>query len=281
MAYKVQFLSDDEFNLLPAKNVHTKVGVAYPETGEAFVRSSGSRLVDVFTAMHELEHLQGDDLGEHFDAENKCYYKDFGQTLAYAAPIALSFIPGVGPAIGGALSSMGGGLAGALGSVPGVGSMLGGAAQSIGGGLGAALGIGGSGAGSGYAANAGRIGSEMGGYGIGSGTAAGSAAASGFGGGIASSLGSLGRGILGNVAGNSLQSMLGGRQGNQMMNQFMPSQGAPNISAPQGPNVIAGASGTGSSGGPGGAPGGIGGGGGVKKFLQQQAEQGQFGGFAK
>ncbi len=98
MSYSIRFLNDRDFEKLPARDIESKIGVAYPETGEAFVRSSGVSIVDTFTAMHELEHLKGNDLDEHFDTENKCYYKDFGQTMQTLAP-ALGFIPGVGPAL--------------------------------------------------------------------------------------------------------------------------------------------------------------------------------------
>lgn len=98
MQYKVKFLSNEEFDELPGENMSTKLGVAYPEKGEAYVRSTGARVVDVFTLAHELEHLEGKHLGEHYDEENKCYYKDWGQTLQAVGP-ALGFIPGIGPAL--------------------------------------------------------------------------------------------------------------------------------------------------------------------------------------
>lgn len=112
MSYSIKFLNDKDFERLPAKNIESKIGVAYPETGEAFVRSSGVDVVDVFTALHELEHLRGNDLDEHFDTENRCYYKDFGQMLS---PI----MGGIGSMFGG---PAGGGIGGLLGSLFGGGS---------------------------------------------------------------------------------------------------------------------------------------------------------------
>lgn len=145
--YSVKFLTDEEFDRLPAKDVHDKIGVAYPETGEAFVRQSGSSTMDVFTALHELEHLKGNDLDEHFDSENGCYYKKGSSIFKSILPLAAGiFLPQILPAI-----------------LPG----LGGAA----------------GASAGYAANAGKLAGGMG-LGLGSGTAAGSAAASAAGGGL-------------------------------------------------------------------------------------------------
>lgn len=94
--YKVRFLNDEEFERLPGRDMDTKLGVAYPNYGEAYVRKTGSNLVDVFTLAHELEHLDGKTHDEHYDSKNQCYYKDFGQALGTAAPF-LSFIPGIGP----------------------------------------------------------------------------------------------------------------------------------------------------------------------------------------
>ena len=108
MSYKVSFLNDEEFDQLPASNITNRIGIAYPESGEAYVRQSGSHILDVFTAFHEMEHLSGNDLDEHYDKENKCFYKDFGQTLQAVSP-ALAFIPGIGPILSGA-SAVGGGV---------------------------------------------------------------------------------------------------------------------------------------------------------------------------
>lgn len=105
MSYTIKFLDDDEFEQLPAQDIQSKVGVAYPDSGEAFVRKSGVSAVDTFTAIHELEHLQGNDLDEHFDTENRCYYKNFGQVMQTAAPMLASLIPGIGPVAGPALAS--------------------------------------------------------------------------------------------------------------------------------------------------------------------------------
>lgn len=95
MSYRIAFLNDEEFEKLPGKDMHTKLGVAYPQYQEAYVRKSGSKLVDTFSMAHELEHLSGNDLNEHFDAENKCYYKDTGQWMQTAAPF-MNLIPGIG-----------------------------------------------------------------------------------------------------------------------------------------------------------------------------------------
>lgn len=97
MNYKVHFVDNDTFETLPGRQMGTKLGVAYPEYGEAYIRKTGSNLVDIFTLAHEMEHLEGNDLDEHYDPEFKAYYKDFGQTLqSVGAPLA-SFIPGIGP----------------------------------------------------------------------------------------------------------------------------------------------------------------------------------------
>lgn len=279
MSYTVKFLNDADFDLLPAKEIQDKVGVAYPKSGEAFVRSSGSHLVDVFTAMHELEHLKGEDLGEHYDAEHDCYYKNgFMQALMPALSMASFLIPGVGPALGGAMNSIFGPVAGALGAVPGIGGALGGAANSIGGAanaLGSAyagagkaaqgmLGIGGSGAAAGGGGSAmssfgvpsvsGAL-SASGGLpasaGLGSGVGAGSAslapaagltgggAGAGIGGsGAHGAMGDLGKSILGNFALNKGGQMFGGQQ--QQQQPQMPQMSNPGQTQQQmnSPNVV-------------------------------------------
>lgn len=182
MSYKVQFLNDDEFERLPAQNIQNKVGVAYPESGEAYVRRTGIPVVDAFTLAHELEHLDGDSLGEHYDSKNQCYYKDTGQWLQTAAPF-MNFIPGIGT-----VASMAAGAAG-------------------------------------------------------------------------------GKMHANNVAKTANSQMLDQQRAQQgMMGQFQTEQ--PQVN--QSPNVIQGASGTGSGGGPGGSPGGVGGGAvsKLKQFLQ-------------
>lgn len=84
--YKINFVNDVDFESLPGLDMGSKIGVAYPEMGEAYVRQSGAQIVDVFTAMHELEHLKGSDLDENYDSENKCYYKSFGQIMENLSP---------------------------------------------------------------------------------------------------------------------------------------------------------------------------------------------------
>lgn len=98
--YKVAFLNDEEFEKLPGSDMESKIGVAYPEKGEAYIRKSGSNLVDTFSMVHELEHLKGNDLEEHYDSENGCYYKKFMDVFKSAAPILASFIPGIGQIAG-------------------------------------------------------------------------------------------------------------------------------------------------------------------------------------
>jgi len=273
MSYSIQFLDDQAFESLPGDDMASKVGIAYPESGQAFVRNTGIPTLDVFTAIHELEHLKGDDLDEHFDSENKCYYKKISDILPYAAPLAF-LIPGVGPALGGALSSIGGGVASGLGAIS---PALGGAAQSIGGGIGSMLGIGG---------GAGAVGSAAADRSL--------LQASASPGGFASRVrgvsqapnifGSAGSALkgFGNSAAKGAASQFGSNLagdmfgGGQMMEQFGmdQEQGSYNPQTFQSPNanVIPGQSGEGSQGGPGGSPGGVGGGAvsKLKQYLQQQ-----------
>lgn len=108
MSYRVAFLNDEEFEKLPGRDMHTKLGVAYPAYGEAYVRKSGSNAVDVFTMAHELEHLDGKNLDEHFDKENGAYYKDLMQSLLpLLGTVGGTMVGGpAGGAIGGSLGGM-------------------------------------------------------------------------------------------------------------------------------------------------------------------------------
>lgn len=283
MRYKVRFLDDETFESLPGKDMSTKLGVAYPETMEAYVRKTGIDTLDIFNMAHELEHLDGATHGEHYDSENKCYYKGFGQVLQTIAPIALGFaLPGVGGALGGALSGIGGGIASGLGAIS---PALGGAAQSIGGAIGGAgkaiggaLGMGGGGA----SPSAGSTGGvdilkqsmgptgldrlRGGGASMIMGNGARSATTFGGGGGLAALGGSVGSGLMDNfgkgmmsTAANNLGTSIFGSQ--NMMDKFqMPQEMGsyqPNIQ--NNPNMIPGSSGVGMRGGPAGAVGPVGG----------------------
>jgi len=105
MRYELTFLDDKEFESLPYLDTHTSLGLADTKKGKAYVRRTGVKAVDVFTAMHELEHLEGDKLGEHDRYGNGVYYKDFGSALS-----------GAGQSIGGAFNSMGSGISNLAGS---------------------------------------------------------------------------------------------------------------------------------------------------------------------
>lgn len=278
MRYQVEFLDDKMFEALPYRDMHEKVGVADPRTMRAFVRKSGLPLLDTFNAAHELEHLEDGHEGvhaDHYDSEHGVYYKGFGNILAAAAPLVLGLaFPGIGSALGGALSSIGGGFSSALGAIPGIGGALSGAASTIGGGIGSALGIGGAGANAGYAANAGQVGSEIGGYGIGSGTAAGSAAASaGALGGALNSFGGAAKGASNVLGGaNSIMSAFGNSGQQAPDYNFGNGSYNPSVLQTNSPNIVAGASGSGSGGGPGGSPGSVGGGQ-VSRIKQQIESQ--------
>lgn len=79
MRYKIQFLDNDSFNNLPYKDVETSLGLADSRTQTAYVRRTGINAVDMFTAAHELEHLEEGHAGE-YASHNKygdgVYYKD-------------------------------------------------------------------------------------------------------------------------------------------------------------------------------------------------------------
>jgi hypothetical protein len=286
MKYSIQFLDNEQFDSLPYPDMAESLGVADPVTKNAYVRRTGIPSLDLFNAAHELEHLEDGHEGVHADHyENGVYYKkarDFIQSAAPLAPLAF-LIPGIGPALGGALSSIGGALAGGLGAIPGIGGALGGAASSIGGGIGSALGIGGSSAAGGAmsqgASKLGMLGPNVNAGRLGAGQMIGGqasyAAAPNV---IGKGIGALGAASKGGTSqlGNTIQSVASnlsdGMFTNSPMQQFMPQeQGSYEPQVSNSPNTIPGGSGTGSLGGPGGSPGSVGGGtvSKLKPFLQQ------------
>jgi len=105
--YTLKFLDSESFDKLPYNKASTSLGIADRNRMEAYVRDTANPM-DAFTAMHELEHLKGDDLGEHESPdEDGVYYKGSGpwvKTLGTAlAPLFGPFAPLVagGSQIGG------------------------------------------------------------------------------------------------------------------------------------------------------------------------------------
>ena len=101
MSYKIQFLDDNSFDRLPYKGVHTSLGLADSNTRTAYVRRTGINAVDLFTAAHELEHLEEGRQGVHAGHEHYgdgVYYKDLmeiftGPKPQPQAPMQQSFSP--------------------------------------------------------------------------------------------------------------------------------------------------------------------------------------------
>ena len=136
MKYELVFLDDQEFEALPYLDTHTSLGLADTKAGKAYVRSTGVNAVDAFTALHELEHLEGETLGEYDRHGNGVYYKDFGSALGGAANSIGSAMGGAAKSIGGAASSVGSGIsnmAGSLGQAMGFGGGFQGGANPSGG----------------------------------------------------------------------------------------------------------------------------------------------------
>ena len=210
--YRIECLDSKSFDELPYNSVSESLGLCDMNSKVVYYRDTGNPILDIFTVAHEIDHVENGDCGEHEDPNQPgVYYKKASSWILPAVAAASFLIPGVGPAIGGALGSMGaagggaltsmglGGLSSALAPIgaalSGAGASFAGAGSATQAALGGLLGGGGSAASNaGYAANAGKIGSSMGGFGLGSGTGAGSAAASasaygGGGGGIGSLIG--------------------------------------------------------------------------------------------
>ena len=116
---QIKLVSEKEFEALPAQDVQDKLGMYYPETDEIYVRDTGVPIMDVFTAIHEMQHASGETLGEHYDPINKCYYKKSNAFFQVALPLAAGlFAPMLLPGLG------------AAGAGLGIGHSLGGAAAS-------------------------------------------------------------------------------------------------------------------------------------------------------
>ena len=99
--YQVKVLSSEEFDQLPYPSMETSLGVADPKTSTAYVRYTGIDSVDKYLINHELEHLIEGHGGEHSNHyRNGIYYKELGDMFANIAPIAASFLPGIGAIAG-------------------------------------------------------------------------------------------------------------------------------------------------------------------------------------
>lgn len=99
MEFKVHWLDNDKFNELPYKKAQTALGLADKNSGDVYVRDTGNVALDTFSVYHEIEHLKGNDHGEHEDPDEKgVYYKDTGGWMQTLSPFA-NFIPGIGPGV--------------------------------------------------------------------------------------------------------------------------------------------------------------------------------------
>jgi hypothetical protein len=297
MSYKVQFLDDTEFEALPFRDMHDKVGVAHRESQTAYVRSTGIPTLDLFNAMHELEHIEDGQDGvhaDHYDPDYDVYYKKFKDVMKTALPIVASFLlPALAPALGGAFGAIGSGFSGAL---SGISPALGGAARSIGGAIGSVgsaagkvMGVGGSGGASAQAAaDKTLLQSSLGPTGLGRLRTATPAVGGGMkfgtmaptvlktGAGIGGAIGDAAKSMGQSAAQSAVGNMFGGSSVMESFNvdDMDPSLGSFNPSTQSNANVIPGSEGEGLGQGPAGAPGGVSGGvvNKLKAFINQQNE---------
>lgn len=222
--YKIEHLDSDKFDELPYNDAQVALGLCDINSKKVFARNTGNPVMDLFTIAHEIDHVDNGDCGELEDPNQPgVYYKKAKSWIIPAIAAASFLIPGVGPAIGGALSSIGGAAGGALSSLglggitsalspigtalSGAGASFAGAGKSVQGALGISnlFGSGSAATNAGYASNAGRVGSSMGGgFGLGTGTGTGSAAASGGGNVLGSVMSGLGKSTAKNLVQNSL-----------------------------------------------------------------------------
>lgn len=77
MEFKLKWLNSEEFDRLPYKKAPTALGLADKNTGDVYIRDTGNVALDTFSVYHELEHLKGNDHGEHEDPDEQgIYYKN-------------------------------------------------------------------------------------------------------------------------------------------------------------------------------------------------------------
>ena len=98
--YTIRILDDAEFDKLPYKFVKDSLGLADPETGEAFVRKTGIKEMDMATLSHEVDELVAKTSPHEIDGIR---YKK-GGALRTILPIVAAFIPGIGPIVSAALN---------------------------------------------------------------------------------------------------------------------------------------------------------------------------------
>src|SRR3990167_5326997 len=135
MKYKAVFLDDAEFESLPYRDMGEKIGVADPHTRTAYARRSGIPVIDAFTIIHELEHLEEGHEGvhaDHYDPELGVYYKGFGNLFSAIG----GGLSNMGGAVARGASNVGGALSRGAGAVSrGVGGLFGAGGQTPGGGM--------------------------------------------------------------------------------------------------------------------------------------------------
>ena len=77
--YRINILSEEDFNNLPYPETETSLGIADPQTNQAYVRYTGLKEVDSYLINHEVEHLiehKGGIHSHHY--RNGVYYKGGG-----------------------------------------------------------------------------------------------------------------------------------------------------------------------------------------------------------
>ena len=103
--FTVQILSDKEFDSLPYKGISDSLGIADPEKGFAFVRSTGVKEWDLATLSHEIDHLV-EEHGTHEDEYGIRHKK--GGFLRNILPTVLGAVGTLigGPVLGGLLGGV-------------------------------------------------------------------------------------------------------------------------------------------------------------------------------
>ena len=115
--FTIQMLDDKDylnlhkqFSEIDEKDLHKSLGFADKESGEAYIRKTSVKDVDMATVQHEIQELMSDTSdheknGIRFGWFHKAFGFSSQPAVNVAAPILASMIPGVGPVLSGLLGA--------------------------------------------------------------------------------------------------------------------------------------------------------------------------------
>jgi len=115
--FTIQMLDDKDylnlhkqFSEIDEKDLHKSLGFADKESGEAYIRKTSVKDVDMATVQHEIQELMSDTSdheknGIRFGWFHKAFGFSSQPAVNVAAPILAAMIPGIGPVLSGLLAA--------------------------------------------------------------------------------------------------------------------------------------------------------------------------------